>query len=115
MCCFVLFRYFYLKAGWEAFQVGSVYTVRVLWLSGEEESLCADKLPVEYSVAPEASHGPRGRDSGRERGRLEKQCDRVKRGCIGCLNSSKSRGSVCVCGGVCVRMVPWPKGVGGRW
>lgn len=53
--------------------------VCVLCLSREEEeSLCADKLPMEYSestVAPEASHGPRGRDSGRERGRVEKQCD----------------------------------------
>lgn len=50
-----------------------------LCLSREEESLCADKLPMEYSestVAPEASHGPRGRDSRRERGRVEKQCDR---------------------------------------
>lgn len=53
--------------------------VCVLCLSREEESLCGDKLPMEYSestVAPEASHGPRGRDSGRERGRVEKQCDR---------------------------------------
>lgn len=51
----------------------------VLCLSREEESLCGDKLPMEYSestVAPEASHGPRGRDSGRERGRVEKQCYR---------------------------------------
>lgn len=50
----------------------------VLCLSRREESLCADKLPMEYSestVSPEASHGPRGRDSGRERGRVEKQCD----------------------------------------
>lgn len=53
--------------------------MRVLCLSREEESLCADKLPVEYSestAGPEASHGPRGRDSGRERGRVGKQCDR---------------------------------------
>lgn len=79
----------------------------------EEASLCADKLPMEYSestVAPEASRGPRGRDSGRERGRGGEQCDRrwrggeegararCERGCIGCLNSSKSRGSA-----VCVR------------
>lgn len=37
------------------------------------------KLPMEYSestVAPEAPHGYRGRDSGRERGMVEKQCDR---------------------------------------
>lgn len=48
----------------------------VLCLSREEESLCADKLPVEYSestVAPEASRGPKGRDGGRERGRVENQ------------------------------------------
>ena len=56
----------------------------VLCLSREEEeSLCAYKLPMEYSestVAPEASHGPRGRDSGRERGRVEKQCVTEGRG-----------------------------------
>lgn len=53
--------------------------VCVLCLSREEESLCADKLPMEYSestVDPKASRGPRGRDSGRERGRVEKHCDR---------------------------------------
>lgn len=53
--------------------------VCALYLSREEESLCADKLPMEYSestVAPKAARGPRGRDSGRERGRVEKQCDR---------------------------------------
>lgn len=46
-------------------------------LSRKEETLCADKLPMEYSestVAPEAFHGPRGRDSGRER--VEQRCDR---------------------------------------
>lgn len=51
----------------------------MLCLSREEDSLCADKLPMQYSestVAPEASHGPRGRDRGRERGRVENQCDR---------------------------------------
>lgn len=30
----------------------------------------------ESTVAPEASRGPGGRDGGRERGRVEKQCDR---------------------------------------
>lgn len=53
--------------------------VCVLCLGREEESLCADKLPMEYSestVAPGASHRPRGRDRGREKGRVEKQCDR---------------------------------------
>ena len=85
---------FYLSAGWKFILVFFkqvvcmrmhmvVYAVRgyvcVLCLSREEESFYADKLPVEYSestVDPEASHGPRGRDSGRERGRVEKQCDR---------------------------------------
>lgn len=71
--------------------------VRVCVLSREGESLCADKLPMEYSestVAPEASHGPRGRDRGRERG---SSVIEGRGGCIGCLNSSKSRGSaVCV-------------------
>lgn len=50
--------------------------------------------------SPEAAHGYRGRDS--ERGMGEKQSRKEgvhsERGCIGCLNSSKSWGSaVCVC------------------
>lgn len=54
--------------------------VRVLCLGREEESLCADKLLMEYSestVAPEASRRPRGRDSGGGGG---KQCDGGWRG-----------------------------------
>ena len=46
--------------------------------SAGKKKVCV-QLPMGYSestVAPEASYGPRGRDGGRERGRVERQCDR---------------------------------------
>lgn len=94
MCCdrsLVFFFFFYprlhgnllLNSFKRASSIQRMYVNVCARRQWEEASLCADKLPMEYSestVAPEASRGPRGRDSGRERRRGGEQCDRRWRG-----------------------------------
>jgi len=96
--------------------------VCVLHLGGEEETLCADKLPMEYSdstVAPEASHGPGGRAWGREGSSVIEGREggwggqHGERVCRGCLNSSKSRGSAACVWCHALRGLRWARGGGG--